>query len=51
LKGILPLSGFLSVSDENETCRGISGAQGFEPAGKMKPETFSNRRYHKDVIC
>jgi hypothetical protein len=51
LKGILPPSGSLNVSDARQTCTGISGAEGSEPALKKKTETFSNRRCHKDVIC
>jgi hypothetical protein len=51
LKGILPPSGFLIVSDARETCRGISCAVDFEPALKMKAEIFSNRRWHNDFIC
>jgi hypothetical protein len=36
---------------QKETCRGTSGAEGFEPALKTKEETFSYRRCDKDVLC
>jgi hypothetical protein len=36
---------------QKETCRGISGAEGFEPALKTMVERFFYRRCHKDVIC